>query len=74
VQNYLYAYPTEATLWEAAEKAVGAPLIGNEALGPWLREQLVVPVSTGTSFEDQLKTLSGDESSTAALSRFLAGE
>jgi hypothetical protein len=74
VQNYLYAYPTEATLWEAAENAVGAPLIGNEALGSWLREQLVVPVSTGTSFEDQLKTLSSDESSTAALSRFLAGE
>ncbi len=74
VQNYLYAYPTEATLWEAAEKAVGAPLIGNEKLGPWLRDQLVVPVSTGTSFEDQLKTLSGGDASTAALARFLGAE
>ncbi len=71
VQNYLFAYPTEAALWEAAEKAVGTPLIGNEKLGPWLQEQLVAPVSTGTSFEAQLKALSGGEDPTAALARFL---
>lgn len=74
VQNYLFAYPAEAALWEAAEKAVGKPLIGNDKVGPWLQQELVVPVSTGVPFEERLKQLSGGEPSTAALSRFLAGE
>ncbi len=74
VQNYLYAYPTEATLWEAAVKAVGEPIIGNEKVGPWLATELVAPISTGTPFETRLQELSGGEATTAALARFLGGD
>ncbi len=74
VQNYLFAYPTEATLWEVVAAAVGEPVIGNAKVGPWIQAELVGPVSTGTSFEDRLVELAGNESTTAALSRFLSGD
>jgi hypothetical protein len=74
VQNYLYAYPAEATLREAVINAVGEPIIGNEKVGPWLATELVAPISAGTSFEERLRELSGGESSTAALARFLAAD
>jgi hypothetical protein len=71
VQNYLYAAATEATLTEAANKAMGNP-VGNAQLGPWLRDNLIIPVSTKESIENQLAILSGHQNPTEALRSYLA--
>jgi hypothetical protein len=71
VQNYLFATATEATLAEAAAKVMGNP-VGNAQVGPWLRENLVHPVSLENSFEVQLAILGGDSNPTAALKRYLS--
>jgi len=70
VQNYLFATATEATLWEAATASMGDP-VGNAQLGPWLRDQLIRPVSLEQSFQAQLTTISGHEDSTLALAKYL---
>jgi len=70
VQNYLYATATEATLTEAANKAMGNP-VGNAQLGPWLRDNLIIPVSTEQSIENQLAILSGHKNPTKALKSYL---
>ena len=71
VQNYLFATATEATLWKAANEAIDDP-IGNAKLGTWLRDNLVVPVSTTTTFKEQLSALSGGGDYTAALADYLS--
>lgn len=71
VQNYLFATATEATLWKAANEAIADP-IGNAKLGSWLRDNLVVPVSTTTTFREQLSSLSGNSDYTAALATYLS--
>lgn len=71
VQNYLFATATEATLAEAAEKVMGNP-VGNAHFGPWLRKNLIEPVSLEQGFEAQLAILSGETNPTAALKRYLS--
>jgi hypothetical protein len=71
VQNYLFATATEATLWEAATKAMGNP-VGNAQLGPWLRDQLIEPVSLEIGFQAQLAAISGQSDPTSALAAYLA--
>ncbi|MEC7385737.1 MAG: hypothetical protein VYB14_06065 [Planctomycetota bacterium] len=71
VQNYLFATATEATLWKVANEAIDDP-IGNAKLGEWLRDNLVVPVSTTTTFKEQLSALSGTSDLTAALASYLS--
>ena len=66
VQNFLYSAATEATLWEAATKAVGDP-VANPSLGPWLVSSVVEPVAGGQPFDQVLKGLSDNASRTAAL-------
>ena len=70
VQNYLFATATEASLWDAATKAMDDP-VGNAKLGPWLRDNLVVPVSTEDSFPDQLAEFTGQSDFTAPLAEYL---
>ena len=71
VQNYLFATATEATLWEAANAAMENPT-GNAKLGSWLQDNLVTPVSTSTTFSEQLSVMSGNADYTEALATYLA--
>lgn len=54
-QNYLYAYSTEAWMWEGVTKQVGDP-VGNPKVGPFVRDH-IVQVPAGTPFPDRLAAL-----------------
>jgi len=69
-QNYLFAYLTEAWLYEAVFDAVGDP-VGNPKVGPLLVEKLVRAPPTET-FPERLTALHpGDR--TAPLKKYLGG-
>ena len=71
VQNFLSAAVTEAILWDALTQAVGDP-VANPEVGPWLRDNVVLPVSKGQSFHARLDELSGGAQRSAALRSLLS--
>jgi hypothetical protein len=69
-QNYLFAYMTEAWLYEAVFDAVGDP-VGNPKVGPLLVDRLVRAPATQT-FPERLTAMHpGDR--TAPLEKYLSG-
>ena len=67
-QNYLFAYMTEAWLYEAVVKGVGDP-VANAEVGPFLRTKLVRVAATA-SFPDRMEAILPGQRS-AALKRYL---
>lgn len=67
-QNFLFAYMTEAWLYEAVVKGVGDP-VANPEVGPFLRTKLVRVAAT-TSFPDRMEAILPGQRS-AALKRYL---
>ncbi len=68
-QNYLYAYLTEAWMYEAVTAAVGDP-VGNPKVGPLLQEKLI-RADNLVPFPDRLFAI-GQVDRDAALTRYLA--
>ena len=68
-QNFLYAYATEATLFEAIVDSVGDP-VANTKVGPFLQEKLIQADPT-TSIPMRLKNMLPEQAQTDALQRYL---
>ncbi len=68
VQNFVFSYVTEASLYEALVAAVGEP-VGNPSAGPWLRD--LVRDGGATSFVDRIAAVAPDPDRTAALRRYI---
>ncbi len=66
--NYLFAYLTEARLWDGVRTAIGEP-VGNARLGPFLVDSMVRQPAT-QSFEARLAAISPGDGA-AALSAYL---
>jgi hypothetical protein len=58
VQNFLSAAVAEAVIWQAMTDAVGDP-VANPKVGPWLTDNVVVPVASGEPFAKRLDALAG---------------
>lgn len=68
-QNFLYAYATEATLFESIVANVGEP-VANPKVGPFLQANLI-QADPATSIPERLKSMMPDQSQTDALQRYL---
>ncbi|MFT5685165.1 MAG: hypothetical protein ACI8RZ_006114, partial [Myxococcota bacterium] len=68
-QNFLYAYATEATLFESIVANVGEP-VNNAKVGPYLQEKLI-QADPGTPIPSRLKEMLPGQSQTDALKRYL---
>ncbi len=68
-QNYLYAYSTEAWMWEGITAQIGDP-IGNPKVGPFVQDRIVRAAAT-TAFPDRLAPLT-PKGRAAALADYLA--
>ena len=69
VQNYIFSYVTEATLFDALEKEVGHP-VANPLVGPWLKEHIIQEGGI-TSFPDRLAAVSPYPDTTEALRHYI---
>ncbi len=68
-QNFLYAYATEATLFEGIVASVGEP-VANSKVGPHLQENLI-QADPGTPMPVRIRKMLPDASQTDALKRYL---
>lgn len=71
-QNYVFSAVTEATLYDAVVRNVGAP-VGNGRVGPWLVEN-VVKEGGLVPFPTRLEQLSGTKDRAAAFRAYVEGK
>lgn len=71
VQNFLYEHAVASALNDAVTKNVGSPVVGNDKVAEYLIYNLINKVGPNHSFEAALSEMTGGESRSAALKRYL---